>query len=1022
MKFPLREYLFAASLFLFTFCSQPQNPETPAEGMKPPLLDKPASYLQDSTSAFDQFHRAEIYAYMYKVDSALMLAQDCVQRFDHLLQYTADTLTWIYYIDSYFNVGYLYQLKQENDSAFKYLNLSLDWCRKKLGEDHLIATKCLIKLGNCYRNYGELVKSKEYFLKAYEIRVRTMDSLNNFLVNVYNNMASFYWEMGDVDHAEIFASRMQSLVKTLYDNFVIRHSDIPDAKFYKQFMGTNSRPPVVRNLLLSNIPRQYIGATINKVWIHLNNDEPEIATYLADLADSLIKKHEPGNDFLQRSALDSRAAIHLYHGEWKKAEELMTQFRKSESGAALVNRHFLRYRLADFFLKTGKYQDCINLVDASLRDPVVSSSNPEFVLLELKARALLKGGQPGDCIRFCKEILDQIHQVPSMDSLVAGLVQWERFTGQEVLRVQDFLKPLIQSMVSIGIQENSINVLEQGYRLLQTFHASMKRLQDELYRRQSKTNRLHYLYPFYEDALELCAHLYEQTGNESYAREAFYISDLVKAFQIKELLDKQNISAYGQEAAPRSQAEQLKTEIAYLRDQILEMERTSPVKDTLKLFNLKKTQAELAGQLVMLAEKEPMETVHVPNPYSLDRFPFDRLRDYLKQEQADLLDYFTGTKHLYLLHMNQSQFRIIKQEANSGLEALAIKFSDALNPETDQTARDSLGVWSAGLYDLLIKPVEDQISGNHLIVIPDGFLARLPFECLQSSIRGFEDSPLGKRTIRYEYASGLLLKEPPLLKPDENYAGFAPRYEGHEIFLQRGLDSLITYPLYAANREAYGNLLFNEPEVLESANIWKGEAYTGLEVDKSKLLRNGANARILHLAMHAIADDKHPEYSQLILKNPEGPGRNEAIYAYEIARMHLNAELSVLSACNSGKGKYLKGEGVMSLARAFKAAGCPNVVMSLWQANDASTKDLIVSFFKHLKTGLGKADALRKAKEDYLANAIPELKHPYYWAGLVLVGDNEPLILEGMDSISYWILAALLAGTVLLAFWLRRQT
>lgn len=71
---------------------------------------------------------------------------------------------------------------------------------------------------------------------------------------------------------------------------------------------------------------------------------------------------------------------------------------------------------------------------------------------------------------------------------------------------------------------------------------------------------------------------------------------------------------------------------------------------------------------------------------------------------------------------------------------------------------------------------------------------------------------------------------------------------------------------------------------------------------------------------------------------------------------------------------------------------------------------------------MGKADALRKAKEDYLANAIPELKHPYYWAGLVLVGDNEPLILEGMDSISYWIFGALLAGTVLLAFWLRRKT
>lgn len=994
MKIPIPEYFWFLLPLFFTFCSQPQNPATVAEGTEPLLLEKPASYLQDSAAAFDQFHRAEIYAYMFKIDSALLLSQECVQKFKELLQYSKDTLTWVYFIDSYFNIGFLYQLKHENDSAFKYLNISLDWCRKILGEDHLITTKCLIKLGNCYRNYGELEKSKEYFLKAYEIRVRTMDSLNNFLVNIYNNMASFYWDMGDVDHAEIFAGRMQSLVKILYDNYIVKHPDMPDTKFYEEFMGTNSRPPVVRNLLLSSIPRKYIGTTLNNVGTYLNNDEPEKASYFAELADSLVRKHEPENYFLQRSVLDCKAAIHLYRGEWKKAEELMMHFRKTESGNALVNRNFLRYRLADFFLKSGKYRDCINVVHATLNDSVNRLSNDGFGLMELKARALLLGGRPQDCIRFCIEVLNNKIRVPSIDSLIAGLVQWESFTGQEVLRAQDFLKPLIQSMVSTGIAEDSLTVLQQAFHLLKAFHASMVHLQEELYRRQSKTNRLFYLYPFYEDALELCVFLYEKTKDEKYAREAFYISDLVKAFQIKEMMDKQNMSEYGQEGAVRSRSEGLKLEIAAIRDQILELERVYPVRDSLKLFNLKKAQAELAGQLVLLAEKEENVGNHPRNPYSYEQFPFDELLSLLKEEQANLLDYFAGSKHLYILHLNQDHFRLIKRELSPELKELAGKFSAGLRLEGGETPQDSMGTWSAGLFEILLKPVVDHISGHHLIVIPDGFLARIPFECLRPTVQGYRDSLLGNPAIRYEYASTLCLKNKPQLNSIKNYVGLAPKYDDREIFLQRGLDSLITFPLVAENREAFGTLLFNEPEVLESAYLWKGEAYTGRGVDKAKLIQNGSRAKILHLAMHAIADDKHPEYSQLIFKNAEDPGKNEALYAYEIARMSLSAELSVLSACNSGKGKYLVGEGVMSLARAFKAAGCPNIVMSLWPANDASTKEIVVGFFRKLKAGLGKADALREAKAEYIKKANPELRNPYYWAGLVLIGDNEPVLMK----------------------------
>jgi CHAT domain-containing protein len=270
-------------------------------------------------------------------------------------------------------------------------------------------------------------------------------------------------------------------------------------------------------------------------------------------------------------------------------------------------------------------------------------------------------------------------------------------------------------------------------------------------------------------------------------------------------------------------------------------------------------------------------------------------------------------------------------------------------------------------------------------------------------------------TIRYEYASSLALIKKQPTRTEIDYAGFAPEYTDQEYILQRGLDSFITHPVYSANRSSIGNLLFNGPEIKEAAGILQGEVYQGNSVNKEVFVKNSTRARILHLAMHAQTDDKHPEYSQLVFKNEQDPAVSEAMYAYEVARMKLNADLSVLSACNTGSGKYQKGEGVLSLARAFKASGCPNIVMSLWPANDASTKDIVVGFFKHLKAGMGKADALRQSKQDYLGNATEELKHPYYWAGLVLIGDNEPMKFDSSQNL-FILLLGISAFVALLVY------
>ncbi len=133
--------------------------------------------------------------------------------------------------------------------------------------------------------------------------------------------------------------------------------------------------------------------------------------------------------------------------------------------------------------------------------------------------------------------------------------------------------------------------------------------------------------------------------------------------------------------------------------------------------------------------------------------------------------------------------------------------------------------------------------------------------------------------------------------------------------------------------------------------------------------------------------------------------------AADLYGMELNAQMAVLSACNTGNGIIERGEGVRSLARAFAAAGCPSLVASLWNASDASTKDILVSFYKNLEKGMTKAEAMRQAKLSYLESAPPTYQAPYYWSHLSVIGESGELdVLNVPFWRKYWYVLA--AGLV----------
>ena len=144
--------------------------------------------------------------------------------------------------------------------------------------------------------------------------------------------------------------------------------------------------------------------------------------------------------------------------------------------------------------------------------------------------------------------------------------------------------------------------------------------------------------------------------------------------------------------------------------------------------------------------------------------------------------------------------------------------------------------------------------------------------------------------------------------------------------------------------------------------------------------------RAVHFACHGVIDPQRPVLSSLALT----PGENDDGYlrCLDIYRMHIPADLAVLSACETGKGKVYKAEGVVGFVRAFMFAGCPRVLVSVWKVDDEATAALMKKFYELWKGGETEAaTALKQAQE--FVKSKPKWKHPYYWAAWQLWGLGE---------------------------------
>lgn len=291
-----------------------------------------------------------------------------------------------------------------------------------------------------------------------------------------------------------------------------------------------------------------------------------------------------------------------------------------------------------------------------------------------------------------------------------------------------------------------------------------------------------------------------------------------------------------------------------------------------------------------------------------------------------------------------------------------------------------------GLYDLLLKPAEQQLRGKtSLCIVPDAVLWDLPFQALVP-----RDGQYLVQDYAISYAPSLtVLREMSARKQPEGMSKSLLAFGNPTMPGEIAANIKTTY-----RGEVLGPLPDAEVEVGALKNIWglsSSRILIGPSASKAVFRSEAAKYNIIHLATHGILDDASPMYSRLVMARAgNDPSDDGLLEAREIMRLDLRADLVVLSACQTARGRVGAGEGMVGMSWAFFVAGVPSMVASQWKVDSASTAKLMIDFHNRLKEqsirSQTKSSALQQASLTVMKD--PRYRHPYFWAGFVVMGKN----------------------------------
>lgn len=872
----------------------------------------------------------------------------------------------------------------------------------------------LINMGIQFKNLGNIDKAIESYKKVEYLYSKISGSENNnMLGTVYINLSVIYGESGDYNQALEY---QKNAFRILATDSINSYRNFQDSKY---------------NIAEIQLKLGYNREVINFAMKSLKTSTPELKSRLYDLL-ALAYKNEGYLDLSEKSFTNAINSCIKSNGE---------------NNFELISK-YLAY--SSFLISQKKYEKAF-LYSTYAKSIVLNyysekSTTYADVLLSYGDYYYLKNSEAGQIEEFRKQRKQNLNEaIQYYQNAIVALVDSFQTNDPFVeppmrniiseIQMVDVLKKkslAMEKLADIYLSEfdnkNSLKYFQASLKSLSNAITLIHKLQIGFENEDSKLFLSQNQESTFYEAVNIAFKLYKLTQKNEYLAQAFELSERGKASNLLASIKDMKAKEFG--GIPDSLLEKekdLKNYIANYTSKLFEESHSlKPDSQKVNLYSSKIFKYnEEYNKLVDSFEKSYPQ--YYTLKYESKVVTINEIQSKLSTRQA-LVEFFVKEPDSDTANGEFFRFVITKDSASISKETLYTEYLKdiqtvhdfLINPNYMDTRKQDFVKYSLAahnLYKTLIEHDSRKLKEKALTIVPHNKLSYIPFDALISQMP--DTSAMNFKNLKY------LIKEYPI-----NYSYSATLLFDYAKNKKTSKQNLIIFsPKYIADEprptaESSVPFFFNplpgaEDEVKSISKHMHANSFVNLFAQENTFKDKAPEYDILHLAMHTVINDTLPMFSKLVFSRPNQTTNDDGyLNTYEIYNMKLHARLAVLSACETGTGKLQKGEGVMSMARAFIYAGCPSIVMTLWQVEDKSGAKIMNDFYYYMSKGKRKDVALRMAKLKHLENSDPLTAHPHFWLGYVNIG-NPDAIKTSNDF--YFIILIFVFALLIFADWYFRR-
>lgn len=923
----------------------------------------------------------------------------------------------IYVANALSNLAYLYNDMRNYPKSIQLFDQAKDVYGKVQGTDHPDFAYALSNLAYLYNSLGNYEKALPLFIQTKDIYQKTLGEEHPLFANTLNSLAGLLSSMGDYEKALLFSIQAKNIREKILGK---EHADLASslnnvASLHNKMGNYEKALPLF--IQAKNIQEKTYGRE-HPLFANALNNLAVLYSSMGDYNKELlflvqaknIYEKTLGNDHpMLATTLNNLATLYQSQGNYEKALPLFIK-TKNIREKALGKAHPLfalsLTNLAGLYNKTGNYKKALLLFMQAkeIREQVLGQEHHEF------ANSLNHLGKLQGTIGNYEEALFlfiQAIQVMSLNNISSNInLSWADTLLHSKYPSKLHLEETISSLGGIydlfssnktdeAIKRQQRVVAHLITQLLHKLRTQVSNEQDKL-----KVLKLSSLW------LELNLNV---LNTAEHSPNAFQLADENKSVLLLQATKSEQTYKLGN-----------------LPDSLIIKDKKMHIKQSQLQAKLMENRSEeeknsLRNELIQINQNMDDFVQFLKNKYPrYYKLKYQQINTKVKDIQAllddntTLLEYVIGDSVVHIFYVDQTVVEWKKVVlSNKSLNYHIKSFHSALSNykvilENEERAYRDYTIHAHWFYKNLLAPVlKDKKNIQNLIIVTDGEIGHLPFETFlveqaPQTVTNYHQLHylVNDYNISYNYSATLW---------KENVEAPTPVNNGQILALAANyklkLDSSST-TVRLPNEQLIRETLLPLPAAREEVKTLQ-EKYRGFfafdALASEKIVKEKASDfAILHFATHGILNSKKPILSSLAFSEDSDSIESNFWQAYEISKMQLNANLVVLSACETGFGEFEKGNGIASLARAFMYAGASSLIVSLWQVNDYATSEIMNNLYENLANGMRKDKALRLAKIKYMKSTEGIMAHPVFWSPFIQIGNTNSVYVSKKGGFGMW--------------------